>query len=111
MHDGGELGYLFGRDLNGGFHDKPGDAFTARWGGQRPIVVIILGLTWEEILGIDAHVRYRFLLIDVSRKLLDERLQESVRFAWLHEHPHDGELALVIFMDEMDFHGILLTVH
>src|SRR5215475_10097325 len=34
-----------------------------------------------------------------------------MRFAWLHEHPHYGELSLVIFMDEMDFHGILLAVH
>ena len=71
MHDCSELGYLFCRDLNGGFHDKPGDAFTA-WGcGQRPIVIIILGLTWEEILGIDTYVLYHFLLIDIGRKLRD----------------------------------------
>ena len=24
-------------------------------------------------------------------------------FAWLHEHPHYGELSFVVFMDEMDF--------
>ena len=32
-------------------------------------------------------------------------------FAWLHEHPHYGELSFVIFMDEMDFHSILLVIH
>jgi len=71
MHDCGELGYLFCRDLDGGFHDKPGNAFTTRRGGQRPIVVTILGFMWKEILGIDTHVLYHFLLIDVGRKLLD----------------------------------------
>ena len=65
----------------------------------------------ERKLRIDTHVLYHFLLIDVSRKLLDYCLQESVRFAWFHEHPHYGELSLVIFMNEMDFHGILLAVH
>ena len=34
-----------------------------------------------------------------------------MRFAWFYEHPHYGELSLVIFMNEMDFHGILLAVH
>ena len=69
--DSSELGDLFCRDLNGGFHDEPGDAFTAWRCGQRSIVVIILGLTWEEILGIDTHILYHFLLINVGRKLLD----------------------------------------
>src|SRR6266446_10441403 len=68
VHDGSKLCHLFCRHLHGSFHDKPGNAFTARRCGQRPVVVIIRGLTWEEILRIDAHVLYYFLLIDVGRK-------------------------------------------
>jgi hypothetical protein len=36
-----------------------------------PLLMIILGLTWAESLGINKHIVYHFLLIDVGRKLLD----------------------------------------
>ena len=32
-------------------------------------------------------------------------------FAWLHEYSHYGKWSFVIFMDEMDFHSILLAIH